>query len=50
MKAQFYVGMGLGIAAASAAAMMMKPKQTDLKKTLDATRQTLDRAMRKISG
>ena len=50
MKAQFYVGMGLGIAAASAAAMMMKPKQADLKKTLDATRQTLDRAMRKISG
>jgi gas vesicle protein len=50
MKTQFYVGMGLGIAAASAAAMMMKPKQKDVKKALDAARQTLDRAMRKIGG
>ena len=50
MKMQFYLGMGLGAAAGTAAVMLMKPKQKDLMKTLDATRQTLDRAMRKTGG
>ena len=50
MKAQFYLGMGLGAAAGTAAVLLMKPRQKDLKKTLDATRQTLERTMRKIGG
>ena len=50
MKAQFYLGMGLGAAAGTAVVMLMKPRQKDLKKTLDATRQALDRAMRRIGG
>ncbi len=50
MKVQFYLGMGLGAAAGTAAVLLMRPKQKDLKKTLDATRQTLDRAVRRIGG
>ncbi len=48
MKAQFYLGMSLGLAAGGAAAMLMKPRQKDVKKAVGAAKQTLDQAMRKM--
>ena len=48
MKAQFYLGMGLGVAAGAAASMLMKPREKDVKKALDTARQTLDKTMRKF--
>jgi gas vesicle protein len=50
MKAQFYLGVGLGVAAGAAGALLMKPREKDLKKALGSARQTLDQAMRKIGG
>ena len=50
MKAQFYLGMGLGMAAGAAGALLMKPKEKDLKKAMNSARQTLDQAMKKIGG
>ena len=50
MKAQFYLGMGLGIAAGVGATMLMKPREKDMKKALNSARQTLDQAVRKIGG
>ena len=35
MKAQFYLGMGLGAAAGTAAVLLMKPRQKDLYHTKD---------------
>ncbi len=48
MKLQFYLGMGLGVAAGAAASMLMQPRQKDMKKAMDAARQTLDRTLRKF--
>ena len=48
MKLQFYVGMGLGVAAGATASMLMQPRQKDMKKAMDAARQTLDRTLRKF--
>ena len=48
MKAQFYLGMGLGAAAGTAAVLLMKPREKDVKKALDTARQTLDKTMRKF--
>ena len=50
MKAQFYLGMGLGVAAGAAGALLMKPKEKDLKKAMSSARQTLDQAMKKLGG
>ena len=49
MKAQFYLGIGLGAAGGAAAAMLLKPREKDMKKAVDAARQTLDKTMRKFS-
>ena len=49
MKAQFYLGMGLGIAAASAV-LLSKSAKTDMKKALKTTRQAMDTAINKING
>ena len=49
MKAQFYLGVGLGTAAGAAAAMLLKPREKDMKKALDTARQALDKAVRKFS-
>lgn len=49
MKAQFYLGVGLGAAGGAAAAMLLKPREKDMKKAMDSARQTLDKAVRKFS-
>ena len=35
MKAQFYLGLGLGAAAAGAAVLLAKPGRPDMKKTVE---------------
>jgi predicted small secreted protein len=50
MKAQFYLGMGLGIAAGTAVTMLMKPKKTGMQKAMDSARKTVDQAMQKLGG
>lgn len=50
MKAQFYLGMGLGAAAATGVAMLMKPRKTGMQKTMDTAKQAVDQVTRKIGG
>ena len=48
MKAQFYVGMGLGAAAATGVMMLMKPKKTGMERTIHEARQAVDSAVQKF--
>ena len=48
MKAQFYLGMGLGAAAAAGVAMLMKPKKQGVQKAMDTARQAVDKTMGKL--
>ncbi len=50
MKAQFYLGLGLGAAAAGAAVLLAKPGRPDMKKTVDAAKQAVGKALRKLGG
>lgn len=50
MKAQFYLGMGLGAAAATGVAMLMKPKKQGMQKAMDTAKQTVDQMVGKIGG
>ncbi len=50
MKAQFFLGMGLGAAAAAGVSMLMNAKQPGVQKAMDAAKQTVDQAKQKIIG
>ncbi len=50
MKAQFYLGMGLGAAAVTAGYLLMKPKKTGMERTVQEARRAVDSAVRKIGG
>ena len=47
MKAQFYLGMGLGAAAATGAMLLIKPRKNGMEKTIRQARQAVDSAVRK---
>ena len=49
MKAQFYLGMGLGIAATSAV-LLNRTAKKDMQKALKNTRQAMDTAINKMNG
>ncbi|MBR5095036.1 MAG: hypothetical protein IK095_08080 [Oscillospiraceae bacterium] len=48
MKAQFYLGMGLGAVAAASVLMMMEPGKDRARKTLKEARQTVDKTIDKL--
>ena len=48
MKAQFYLGMGLGAAAATGVAMLMKPKKQGVQKAMDTAKQAVSQTMGKL--
>ena len=48
MKAQFYLGMGLGAAAVTAGYLLMKPKKSGMERTIHEARQAVDSAVQKI--
>ena len=50
MKAQFFLGMGLGAAAAAGVSMLMNIRQPGVQKVMNAAKQTVDQAKQKIIG